>query len=297
MIRGGFYTALGTPLDRDGRLNAASFARQVEDQVQYQAAGLLIMGSMGLGVFVRDCDYYKTVQTGVEAAKQACPIFAGVTDTSIGRVCDRIDVIKDLKIDGVVATAPYYYTVSDRELVRFYSELARRSPFPVYLYDLPIAARNKITIRTMMGLKEEKNIKGIKTADMGLAKALLGMVAEQNYREDFRVLYSGLDTFNEAYAQSITCNLDGMFACTGKLAQSMYQALASGDMAMGTAKMKDIIRLRDTFAEEQIFPSFTYAMNLLGYEGIYHPDYYFMPSEAQREKIEACMKNLNLLAC
>lgn len=295
MIRGGYYTALGTPLSRDGRLNAASFARQVEDQVQYQAAGLLIMGSMGLGVFVRDCDYFKTVQTGVMAAKQACAVFAGVTDTSIGRVCDRIDVIKDLKIDGVVATAPYYYTVSDRELVRFYSELARRSPFPVYLYDLPIAARNKITIQTMMGLKDEKNIKGIKTADMGLAKALHAMVAAHELQPDFAVLYSGLDTFDQAYDQGLVRNLDGMFACTGKLAQEMYQALANGDMAAGTARLKDIVRLRDTFAEEQIFPSFTYAMNLLGYEGIYHPDYYFMPGEAQQEKIEVCMKNLKLL--
>ena len=159
---------------------------------------------------------------------------------------------------------------------------------------LPIAARNKITIQTMMGLKDEKNIKGIKTADMGLAKALHGMVAAHELQADFAVLYSGLDTFDQAYAQGLTCNLDGMFACTGKLAQAMYQAMAAGDMATGTARLKDIVRLRDTFAEEQIFPSFTYAMNLLGYEGIYHPDYYFMPGEAQREKIEVCMKSLQL---
>jgi 4-hydroxy-tetrahydrodipicolinate synthase len=163
------------------------------------------------------------------------------------------------------------------------------------LYDLPVAARNKITVQTMLALKEEKNIKGIKTNDTELALLLQQWIADGDLQADFAVLFSGLDTFDSAYVQGLMRNLDGMFACTGKLAQSMYQALASGDMATGTARLKDIVRLRDTFAEEQIFPSFTYAMNRLGYEGIYHPDYYFMLSEAQQEKIEICMKDLKLL--
>lgn len=295
MIGNGFYTALGTPADPEGRFMPEAFIRQVEDQVAFGAAGLLVMGSMGLGVFVRSCDYTAVVATATATVRRACPVFAGVTDTSIGRACDRVDALRGLPLDGVVATAPYYYTVSDRELVRFYSELARRSPFPVYLYDLPVAARNKITIQTMMGLKDEKNIKGIKTADMGLAKSLNSMVTGGELQPDFAVLYSGLDTFDAAYAQGLTRNLDGMFACTGPLAQAMYQAMANGDLATGTARLKAIVRLRDVFAEEQIFPSFTDAMNLLGYGGIYHPDYYFMPGEAQKEKIKVCMQDLQLI--
>ncbi|HBP37143.1 MAG TPA: hypothetical protein DD640_00045 [Clostridiales bacterium] len=295
MLNSGFYTALGTPLDSGGWLAAGSFAREVEDQVRFGASGLLVMGSMGLGVFLRHSEYVRTARTAVEAAGQSCPVFVGVTDTSVGRACDRIDALAGLKIDGVVATAPYYYTVSDRELVQFYSALAQYSPFPVYLYDLPFAARNKITLQTMIGLKNEKNIKGIKTGDLKLALQLQQMVDAQEYREDFHVLYSGLDTFDQAYAQGIIRNLDGMFACTGKIGQAMYKALAAGDQAAGTARLMEIVRLRDTFAQEQIFPSFTYAMNLLGYEGIFHPDYYFQPSAGQMEKIKACMQEFQLI--
>jgi 4-hydroxy-tetrahydrodipicolinate synthase len=295
MVGKGFYTALGTPADREGRFMPEAFIRQVEDQVAFGAAGLLVMGSMGLGVFVRNCDYTAVVATAAATVRSACPVFAGVTDTSAARTCDRIDALTGQMLDGVVATPPYYYTVSDRELIQYFQMIARRSSFPVYLYDLPVAARNKITVQTMLALKEEKNIKGIKTNDTELALLLQQWIADGDLQADFAVLFSGLDTFDSAYVQGLMRNLDGMFACTGKLAQSMYQALASGDMATGTARLKDIVRLRDTFAEEQIFPSFTYAMNRLGYEGIYHPDYYFMLSEAQQEKIEICMKDLKLL--
>lgn len=294
-MRQGFYTAVGTPVDQEGHVITDSLAKQINDQVECEASGLLVMGSMGLGVFVRDKEYVLTAKTSIQAAHHACPVFIGVTDTSIDRVSDRIDALKGLDIDGVVATAPYYYQVSDRELIRFYSALARRSPFPVYLYDLPVAARNKITWETMAGLKDEPNIKGIKTADWALALALKQDVADGATPSDFSVLYSGLDTFDEAYAHGVTMNLDGMFACTGPVAKKMYRALAAGDQASGKARLNDIVRLRNTFAEEQIFPSFTFAMNQLGYSGCFHPDYYFMPSDQQKEKILVCMRELKLL--
>lgn len=177
----GFYTALGTPLQANGMLDQASFIRHVEDQIASEASGLLIMGSMGLGVFMRDCDYVNTVRTAITAAKGACPVFVGVTDTSIGRVCDRIDAIRNLKIDGIVATAPYYYSVSNNELVSFYREVAHFSPFPVYLYDLPSVARNKINIQTMIGLGDVANIKGIKTSDLTLIKRLAVMIDSNEY--------------------------------------------------------------------------------------------------------------------
>ena len=41
-ISEGYYTALGTPLDQNGCFLAESFSRQVDDQVKFGAAGLLV---------------------------------------------------------------------------------------------------------------------------------------------------------------------------------------------------------------------------------------------------------------
>lgn len=295
MLQEGYYTALGTPLDSDGRLIPESFAQHVDDQINFQASGLLVMGSMGMGVFVRNEDYVLVAKTAVDTAKGRCPVFIGATDTSIGRVCDRIAALEGLPIDGVVMTAPYYFPVGEAELIRFFSEIARCSPFPIYLYDLPVAARNKITRETMLGLKDCAGIKGIKTADADLAHYLQGQVKEGTFARDFVVLYSGLDTFDSIYEAGVKRNLDGMFACTGQLSQTMYTALAKGDYTLGTSQLKAILALRNIFAEEIILPSFTYAMNLLGYAGKFHQDFYPSASIAQQEKISAYMKQVGLV--
>ncbi|MEA4889583.1 MAG: dihydrodipicolinate synthase family protein [Clostridiaceae bacterium] len=294
-IKNGFYTALGTSQDKDGLFLQKSFAQQVKDQTEFGAAGLLVMGSMGLGVFVRDRDYVKVAKTAISAARGACPVFIGVTDTTIGRTCDRIDALTGLDFDGVVATPPYYYAASEREQICYYGEIARRSPKPVFLYDLPSASRSKITLATIQGLHGEKNIGGIKTADLPLALELDQMVMRHELNAGFKVLYSGLDTFDLACNKGIGRNLDGMFACTGQLAHDQYQAFALGDITGGTKYLKQIIALRDVFAEEEIMPSFTYAMNLLGYEGYFHQDYCFMPSQKQCDKIVDTMKLFHLV--
>ena len=294
-IRNGFYTALGTPLDREGSFLQESFTRQVKDQIEFGAAGLLVLGSMGLGVFVRSGDYVPVVRAAVEAARGACPVFAGVTDTSVGRACDRIGALAGLRLDGVVSTPPFYYSATVGQQIVYYGALARRSPFPVYLYDLPVAARSKITLETIRGLANEPNIRGIKTADLALAETLQGMTGRGDLQADFQVLYSGLDTFDQANGKGIGRNLDGMFACAGLFARNMYQETAVGNLPAATGWLKKIIALRDLFAEEEIFPSFTHAMNLLGYAGWFHPDYFEMPGRQQCEKIAAFLRGHQMI--
>ena len=52
-MKAGFVTALGTPLDKDGNLMVESYKKEIEDQIQAGAAGLLVMGSMGHTLYGR----------------------------------------------------------------------------------------------------------------------------------------------------------------------------------------------------------------------------------------------------
>lgn len=79
-MKDGFYAALGTPLDIDGNFIASSFERQIQDQVEASASGLLVMGSMGVQPCIKQSEYTKIVKSSVCAAKNACPILVGVMD-------------------------------------------------------------------------------------------------------------------------------------------------------------------------------------------------------------------------
>lgn len=69
-MKTGFYPALGTPLDEMGYLITKSMEEQVQDQIEAGAAGLLVMGSMGIEPYIRQSEYRK-----VAAAVAEMPCF------------------------------------------------------------------------------------------------------------------------------------------------------------------------------------------------------------------------------
>jgi 4-hydroxy-tetrahydrodipicolinate synthase len=287
-LKNGFYTALGTPLNSEGGLEKESFLKHAEDQIEAGAAGLLVMGTMGIEAYITNSVYPDVARAGAEAGKGRLPVLVGVMDTSISRVRDRIDALKGMKIDGVVATTPYYFTLNDKEIYNFYSRLARECVYPLYLYDLPAITKTKITWQTAERLmKEVPNCRGIKSGDLTLARNLS---RSSHYRNDFAVVYSGVDTFDVAYRYGITKNLDGIFSCTPRLVKKMYQALPDGDWETAGDALEGIIRIRDGLVGLGIFPAFTEAMNLLGCKGRFHPDYAEEISYEAKKRVKAILK-------
>jgi len=291
-MKNGFYTALGTALDAEGNFLAKGFEKQVEDQVAAGAAGLLVMGSMGIQPYIKNSEYAKVAASGAKAAKGACPVLVGVMDTSIARVMDRIDAVKDLAIQGVVATAPFYYAVSQEEIKEFFKQIADASPLPVYLYDLGGVTQAPFAASTVESLMQHKNIKGIKTGNMTLARVLN---RSEHKADDFDVIFSGLDVFDNAYQSGMKKNLDGMFSCTPQTSSKLYKSLEAGDFETAGKCLDDILLLRDTFVQVGVFRGFTYAMNLLGYEGIYSPDYVALDRPEAKEIVRACMQKIGML--
>ncbi|MBD2864761.1 dihydrodipicolinate synthase family protein [Paenibacillus oceani] len=293
MGKQGFFPALGTPLDENGRLIAGSLRRHVADQIEAGAAGLLVMGSMGQQPYIRGGETADIARIAVEEARGACPVLIGVMDNSIGRVQERMDRLDGLAIDGVVATTPYYYPLTQADIVNFFTSLAASSPYPVYLYDLAVVTQSKISVQTAEKLMKVPNIGGIKTGDLTTARVLSRLQPTVN--PDFRIMFSGLDVFDAAYTYGIRDNLDGMFSCTASLTTAMYKALEAGDNEAAARCLDGILLLRDTFVEVGVFPAFTHAMNLLGFEGTFHPDYMQPIGPEQQEKVRECMQRLALI--
>lgn len=287
----GFYTALGTPFDANGNFLADSMARQIEQQIEAGASGLLVMGSMGIETYIRNDQYAKVAEASAAAAKGRVPVLVGVTDVSIGRVMDRVHAISHVKgIDGVVSTVPYYATVNQTQIFNFYNEIANQSKWPVYLYDLAVVTKAATLPETVKKLWKHPNIKGIKSGNLVTQRILH---RAQDRPEDFTMMFSNIDEFDYAYKSGVNKNLDGMFACTPATAQKMYTALAAGDYETGSNALDDILALRDMFlGTTNLMSSFSYAMNLLGCEGCFTADYAEKITDAEKEQVAAAMKAL-----
>lgn len=97
-------------MTKEGSIVEKSLRTHIEQQIDAGAAGLLLMGSMGVEYVVRHSEYAKIVHIAADAVNGKVPLFVGAMDNSIARVKDRIDMIgNNAKIDGIVVTVPFYY--------------------------------------------------------------------------------------------------------------------------------------------------------------------------------------------
>lgn len=290
-MKPGFITATGTPLTYDGRLQHESYTQHLEDQIAAGASAILAMGTMGIGPYLSPGAYTETARVSAETIRHRVPLMVGVMDNSCLRVLERIAIVNRSGADGVVATTPFYHTLNQGEVVSFFRTVARESPLPVYIYDLPAVTKTAVTAETVLELMKEPNITGLKSGNLLTCKIA---AFEGPDRSDFAVLYSGIDTFDAAYAYGITRNLDGMFSCAPGIATAMYRSLAFGDLQGGRTSLRTILHLRDAMAKIGIFRGFTAVMNRLGYSGVFHPDYMTGPTDAERETLHDTMRSFGI---
>lgn len=287
MMRSGFVPALGTPVDTNGDLLLDSYKKQIEDQIQAGASAVLCMGSMGIQPYLKQETSYRAAKAAVDAVAGRIPVFIGAMDTSIIRAKERMSAMDNLDFAGFVFTTPYYYSVSRDQMINFYKGVASATKHKVLLYDLAVVTQSKITYDVVLQLiREVPNIAGIKSADMVMLRK---MKLSPEVPEEFIMLYSGLDSFDVAYKWGITGCLDGMLSCTPYNTGKLFASMADNDWDTAAKCLDNITGLRDLFLTLDLWPAFTAAMNMLGYEGCFNPDYVSALKEGAFDKIKEMM--------
>ena len=286
-LKKGFYPALGTPVDKDGNVLEDSYRKQIELMINAGASGALCMGSMGTEVIFTLSQYKEVARVACEAVNGRIPLFIGAMDNSVQRVKERVEAIRGFNYDGLVLTTPFYSTFPSDILIKYFKECADVSDKPVYLYDLPVITKQKITYAMCVELAKHPNIKGIKTGDIVLARLI------NNNLPGFDVLFSNLDAFDVAGAYGLPRVLDGMFTCVPKNSELFHKAYVAGDIENAKKYLDNIVGLRDLFIGTRLWSNYKIAMNLIGLEGDY--GYGFGTSEetpGDTEKVTAFMKKI-----
>jgi len=288
----GFITAIGTPLDKNENLVKESFKKHIDDQIKANISGILCMGSMGKQATIKNNVFAEVAETAVDCINSVLPVIVGCMDNGIGRVKDRIDSIKKLKIDGIALTTPFYHGASQKDLLIFFTEIANYSPFPLYLYDLPQVTKIKIEIDTVVELSKHPNIAGIKCSHDPAYVRKLHDYFKKN--QDFDIISAQVDLMDVFYRYGLKLQLDGIFCLFPEWMKELKASLDKEDWRKAELVQKRITSFRDKILELDVFPAFSYGMNLLGYEGNFASDYCKLEKES-KNKVYRLMKEYKLI--
>jgi 4-hydroxy-tetrahydrodipicolinate synthase len=291
MLKEGFYCALGTPLDNEGNVLGDSLQAHIESQIDAGASGLLLMGTMGMLGCVRDSQYEAVVKAAVSAVKGRVPLMVGAADNSIARIRDRIAVLNRYDVK-VVVTPPYYFAQTRNTALTCLKAAAAAAKGEVYLYDHPYTARYKLTCADVIELARIPNMMGIKTGDAVLIKALIDST---ELKKDFTPIFSNSDLFAMGWLYGVRHILDGIFGCFPRTIKSVGAAFAAGDIEKARGLLNDMMAARDKMIARGIWPTFSCAMNLLGFPGNFAPDYEGVVDKAGAEAVEQILRDMGEL--
>ncbi len=159
---GGVIPALITPFNDDGKLALEHLEKQISYLCSSEINGLFLSGTTGEGPYLSRDEKLQVLSLLKEIAAKKITICAACIQPSTRMVIDEIDDLEHLEPDFIVSVTPYYYLVSQKEIFEHYSEIARRSPFPVIIYNIPQHTHNPIELKTILDISSIENISGIK---------------------------------------------------------------------------------------------------------------------------------------
>ena len=288
-----FVTAMGTPLDDNGDLVEESFRAHLRDQVDRGGAdGVLVLGTMGMLASLKDSVCPQAARAAVEEVGDRAKVMVGVGDNSLERTFVRIEALKGLALDAVVATTPYYFGSSQDDLVYYYTKIADASPFPLYLYDLPQATKVKTELETMEKLSAHRNIHGAKCSH---DPVFVRRLYDRLNGPDFEIIHAQYDLIDVLMIYGMTKALDGFFGVMAPWIADIKRAYDTRDFGAISRIQKRMTALRCSFLPLGVFPAFTVAMNLLGFEGRFHPSHMRPLDDPGRDAVRRLLEDAGLL--
>lgn len=230
---GGVIAPMMTPLTREREIDPGGVERLVEFLIGGGVHALFALGSSGEFVSLPWSKQRRMLQLTVEATRGRIPVCAGISSNCLDEIIERGIDAAECGADYAVALPPFYFRVSQPELISFFTAIADRIPIPLVLYNMPFRTNNNIEPATVEALAEHPRIIGIKDTVPDMARTLdvLGRVAG---RDDFSYFHG-----NELLA--LPAVLYG--------ARGMVPAIANFEpagvvQAYETAVRGDLVRLR-----------------------------------------------------
>ncbi|HTW27513.1 MAG TPA: 4-hydroxy-tetrahydrodipicolinate synthase [Acetobacteraceae bacterium] len=288
----GSLVALITPMQPDGTVDEAAFARLVDWQIAQGTQGLVPVGTTGESPTLTHAEHRRVVEITIEVAHRRVPVIAGSGSNSTEEAIALTRHAKEAGADAALVVTPYYNKPTQDGLYRHFLAIADAADLPIVIYNIPPRSVIDMSVETMARLAKHPNIIGVKDATANLARPLLTR----------RACGAGFCQLSGEDMTAISFQAAGGDGCISVTANVAPRLLAEMHAAWQEGRTEDAISIQDRlvplhdalFVESSPGPV-KYAASLLGHCSEYCrlPLAPLMP--ATRERVRAAMVEVGLL--
>jgi len=157
--------ALITPFKNDESVDFDALARLVEYQIKNGTDYLVVLGTTAETPTLTEQEKEDVTRFVIQCAAKRIPIVLGVGGNNTKAVVEKLKTTEFSGIDAILSVTPYYNKPSQEGIYQHYAAIAKASPLPIVLYNVPgRTGVNMLADTTLRLAKEFSNICAIKEA-------------------------------------------------------------------------------------------------------------------------------------
>lgn len=188
----GIIPPLVTPLDRSRELDIPGLERLIEHQLSGGVHALFILGTSGEGPSLGYRLRKDLIKMTCKLVDSRIPVLVGISDSSMAASLEMADCSREMGADAVVLAPPYYFPISENEMLAYLETLAPELALPFLLYNIPSHTKTELSLRILRRAKE-LGAAGIKDSS-GDVLHLYSLIEEFKDQPDFSI-FTGTEIF------------------------------------------------------------------------------------------------------
>lgn len=241
----GIVVPLVTPLLDNDKLDIEGLERLIEHTISGGVHSIFVLGTTGEFASLN----YKLRE---EVIKRTCklvggrkPILVGITDSSFSESLNLAKIAYDCDADAAVLSPPFYFPLSQSELLDYLKTIMIRMPLPLFLYNIPSHTKIAFEPSIIKKISEIPGISGLKdsSGDLAYLNSVCHLVKD---KPDFKILV-GREEMTASFVM-----MGGHGAVNGganlfpKLLVNIYNAAIERDFEKMMPLQKKVMQLSTT---------------------------------------------------
>lgn len=159
----GVITPVLTTLNKDEMFDAGAYKAFIDHLIEAGVHGIFPLGTNGEFYAFSKEEKLQIVAAAVKAVDVRVPVYAGTGCVTTKETIELSLAVKALGgVDCLSVISPYFVAVSQDDIYRHYSSVAKAVDLPILLYNIPGRTGNNIDWKTVKRLASFENIIGIK---------------------------------------------------------------------------------------------------------------------------------------
>jgi 4-hydroxy-tetrahydrodipicolinate synthase len=194
--------------------------------------------------------------------KMGSLLYAGIGSNVLAESLEFAAFCSMHAVDVVVATLPSYYDLTERQMLKYFKQLADNTPLPLFIYNIPATTHMSIPLEVIDELSKHKNIVGIKDSERS-AERMLQSLNLRKEREDFHYILG----WAAKSADALLYGADGLVPSTGNIYPEVYADMLKAFEQGDKEKMYAMQKLSDEYGAlyqaDRTLGESLYALKLL----------------------------------